>query len=106
MRDCRIDLRRTLWVVILDGISEGLHLGFGKGQLSRCQLVQHPPTVGIESACLVLGVPRAAFYRQRVPLSAPIARPAPARALSSDERQAVRVVLNSERFQDCAPAAI
>jgi len=67
---------------------------------------QLAPTVGIESACLVLGVPRAAFYRQRVPRPAPIARPAPARALSSDERQAVRVVLNSERFQDCAPAAI
>src|SRR5450755_2154447 len=34
--------------------------------------------------------------------------PAPhaARALCADERQAVRAVLNSERFQDCSPAAI
>src|ERR1035438_825719 len=68
-------------------------------------------TVGIESACDVLGVARASFYRQRpaygatLPLPA-AGRPAPRRALSSEELQAVRVVLNSERFQDCSPAAI
>ena len=76
------------------------------GQLAR--------TVGIESACDVLGVARASFYRHR-PLLGPMlavlplvltVRPAPARALSADERQAVRAVLNSERFQDCSPAAI
>jgi putative transposase len=69
------------------------------------------PTVGIESACDALGVARASFYRQR-PMFGPtlpvpvIVRPAPARALSAEERQAVRLVLNSERFQDCSPAAI
>jgi putative transposase len=68
-------------------------------------------TVGIESACDVLGVARASFYRQRPAygptLPLPVAvRPVPARALSSEELQAVRVVLNSERFQDCSPAAI
>jgi putative transposase len=71
-------------------------------------------TVGIESACDALGVARASFYRQRpllgptlsVSLSTPAVRPIPARALSSDERQSVRALLNSERFQDCAPAAI
>jgi putative transposase len=72
---------------------------------------QLAPTVGIESACDVLGVARASFYRQRPvygpTLPAPVTvRPAPARALSAEERQTVRAVLNSERFQDCSPAAI
>jgi putative transposase len=35
-----------------------------------------------------------------------ILRPSPARALGAEEREAVRAVLNSTRFQDCAPAAI
>jgi putative transposase len=76
-----------------------------------CQLA---PTVGIESACDALGVARASYYRHRPlfgpTLSAPppvsIPRPTPARALNADELQAVRAVLNSERFQDCSPAAI
>lgn len=75
---------------------------------------QLAPTVGIESACDVLGVARASFYRQRprrgprlaAPPLALTVRPVPARALSADERQAVRAVLHSERFQDCSPAAI
>jgi putative transposase len=72
-------------------------------------------TVGIESACDVLGVARASFYRQRplvgptlsplVP-AAPAPRPTPPRALDAEELQTVRAVLNSERFQDCSPAAI
>jgi putative transposase len=72
-----------------------------------CQLV---PTVGVESACDALGVARASFYRQPVfgpALPAPVVlRPAPARALGAEERETVRAVLNSTRFQDCAPAAI
>ena len=76
--------------------------------------LQLSSTVGIESACDVLGVSRASFYRRR-PLFGPplaesipilLARPTPARALSSGEREGVLAVLNSERFQDCAPAAI
>jgi putative transposase len=66
------------------------------------------PTVGIESACEVLGVARASFYRQPafgLALPLPL-RPTPARALSMQERETVRDVLNSTRFQDCAPAAI
>jgi putative transposase len=72
-------------------------------------------TVGIEPACLALGMARASYYRQR-PLLGPSAveqplipchpRPAPARALCADERLAVRAILNCERFQDCSPAAI
>src|ERR1017187_2796430 len=71
---------------------------------------QLAPTVGIQSACEALGVARASFYRQPVfgpALPMPvILRPAPARALRGEEREAVRAVLNSERFQDGAPAAI
>jgi putative transposase len=72
-------------------------------------------TVGIESACDALGVARASFYRQRPLLgptlsahspAPPAARPTPARALGAEEIQAVRAVLNSQRFQDCSPAAI
>ena len=75
---------------------------------------QLAPTIGIESACDALGVVRATFYRLR-PLLGPrptavpsvvLRRPTPARALSQEERLAVRAVLNSTRFQDCAPAAI
>jgi putative transposase len=77
-------------------------------------VLQLSSTVGIESACAVLGVSRASFYRQRpllgpalsVPIPAPAARAVPARALSFEERESVRGVLNSERFQDCSPAAI
>jgi putative transposase len=72
-------------------------------------------TIGIEPACAALGVARASYYRQR-PLQGPsplalfpvecLARPTPARALCAEERQTVRAVLNSERFQDCSPAAV
>ena len=69
---------------------------------------QLAPTVGIASACAALGVARASFYRQPVFGPAPPVppRPTPARALSAEERETVRGVLNSTRFQDCAPAAI
>jgi putative transposase len=77
-------------------------------------VLQLSSTVGIEAACDALGVARATFYRRRpllgppmsVVLPVPVRRPVSARALSSDERESVRAVLNSERFQDCSPAAI
>ena len=78
-------------------------------------VVQLSPTVGIESACDALDVARASFYRQRPllgptlsvqPPLPPAVRPTPARALDAEELLAVRAVLNSERFQDCSPAAI
>jgi len=72
--------------------------------------------VGIVTACVVLGVSRASFYRQRPlvgPIPAPVSgpalpqeRPAPARALSVDERAQVLDVLHQERFQDRSPAAV
>ncbi len=74
------------------------------------------PTVGVVAACDFLGVARATFYRQR-PLLGPSAspqlepafpadRPAPARALSPDERARVLAVLHEQRFQDRSPAAV
>ena len=71
-------------------------------------------TVGVESACDALGVARASFYRRRPlfgppgaeSIPAPVVRSTSPRALSSTERDGVLDVLNSERFQDCAPAAI
>lgn len=59
--------------------------------------------VGLQAACRQLNVPRSAVYRARQPQKEPAPRPTPARALSDEERQAVREVLNSERFQDCSP---
>jgi putative transposase len=62
--------------------------------------------VGVKRACKELGVPRSSLYDARQPahLSAPRARPA--RALKTKERQAVREVLNSERFVDSAPRQV
>lgn len=68
--------------------------------------LQLSATVGVESACDALGVARATFYRRRSPSVPRAARPIPARALSSAERESVRAMLNCERFQDCAPGAI
>lgn len=72
------------------------------------------PTVGVQAACLALGVPRASFYRWRATPAAPAsglatARPAGPpgghpRALSAAERQAVLDVLHSPRFCDVSPA--
>lgn len=66
--------------------------------------------VGVAEACHVLGVPRSSHYRARqTPKAAPLApleRPTPPRSLSAEERAAVRDVLNSERFQDCAPREV
>jgi len=74
------------------------------------------PTVGVVAACDFLAVARASFYRQRRVLGPPAAptpepalaaeRPAPARALSPNERTSVLAVLHEERFQDRSPAAI
>jgi len=67
-------------------------------------------TVGVAEACRVLGVPRSSHYRARQAARAappvPPERPAPARALSAEERTTVRDVLNSPRFQDCAPREV
>jgi putative transposase len=63
--------------------------------------------IGVAEACRVLGVPRSSWYRARqTPVTPPPERPTPARALSAEERSTVRDVLNSPRFQDCAPRQV
>ena len=71
----------------------------------------HPlhPGAGIASACVTLGINRAAIYRQRAPARhtrPPKPRPACAFALSQTERQKILETLDSERFVDAAPATI
>jgi putative transposase len=71
--------------------------------------------IGLARACSVLRVNRSTVYREDasrrhlIPLSTTAPRPprpdSPL-ALSEAERLAVLAVLNSERFADCAPAAI
>jgi len=66
--------------------------------------------VGVTTACTVLQVPRSSFYRTpdggQGLSPTPVRRPAPARALTEEERGHVRDVLNRERFQDQAPRQV
>ncbi len=66
------------------------------------------PLVGTAPACRALGASRASVYRRRTPprVREQRPRPAPARALSPREREAVLELLHSERFVDCSPAAV
>jgi len=63
--------------------------------------------VGVVAACIALGVSRATFYRRRQP---PVFGPKPKRrdprALSDDERAQVLETLNSESYQNLAPAEV
>ena len=73
------------------------------------------PVTGVAEACRVLGVPRSTYYRRhstrtadellRVVDSGRSGRRSP-RALSAEERNEIRAVLNSERFVDCAPREV
>jgi len=64
--------------------------------------------LGTAPACRALGASRASLYRRRrpPPVRERHPRPAPARALSPAEREAVLSQLHSERFVDCSPAAV
>jgi putative transposase len=67
------------------------------------------PVVGVAAACNTLGVPRSSFYQaQHPPRPALVPRPRSRshRALSKEEQQAIRELLNSERFIDQAPRTI
>ena len=63
-------------------------------------------SVGVAAACEALNVPRSSLYRARQPAHPPASRPKPARTLSDAEREQIRAVLNSERFQDSSPRQI
>lgn len=68
--------------------------------------VQLSASAGCAAACRALDLPRASFYRGRVPRAESIAirpRPKPPRALSDTERQTALTHLHSERFVDQAP---
>ena len=62
--------------------------------------------VGVTAACRALNVSRATFYRRREPNRPTKPRPIPARALSTEERDAVLDQLNSERFADHSPRQV
>lgn len=62
--------------------------------------------IGVKAACKVLNVPRSQVYRERQPKTEPSPRPAPAHALSSQERSVVREILNSEPFMDQPPRQV
>lgn len=62
--------------------------------------------VGVSEACRVLGVPRSSVYRARKSKEEPPPRPTPERALSAEEKEKVRGVLNSERFCDSSPREV
>lgn len=71
------------------------------------------PAIGLAPACAALRINRAGIYRQdarrRRRLSAPrhpTPRPRAPLAFSESERQALRDVLSSERFADCAPRTV
>ena len=59
----------------------------------------------MRGACQALGLPRSSYYRSlQTRVDQP--RPKPARSLSPAEQEAVRQILNSERFQDLAPREV
>jgi len=68
------------------------------------------PQVGVAVACHALAIPRSSFYRSRqeprikmIPTAPPTPSP---RALSEEEKSAVRETLNSPRFADQTPRAV
>jgi hypothetical protein len=66
-------------------------------------------TASVASACITLGINRAAIYRQRAPQRhsmPPKPRPACAFALNQTEREDILDILDSDRFVDVAPATI
>lgn len=67
------------------------------------QLAAH---IGVSAACQSLGVPRSSYYRAQQPKQETRPRPTPHQALSVEEKSKVREILNSERFQDCAPRQV
>ena len=69
------------------------------------------PMTGITTACQTLSLPRSSFYRAQEPVLPVVShllrerRPSP-RALTTTEKETVRGVLNSERFQDQSPREV
>jgi putative transposase len=68
------------------------------------------PVTGVAEASRLLNIPRSTLYRQWNSPSPKLAgdgqRARPARALSDEEKDEIRSVLNSERFQDQSPREV
>lgn len=62
--------------------------------------------IGVKRACALLRVPRSRVYRARQPQDKLKPPRICAQALSDDEREQVRTVLNSQRFQDQSPRQV
>lgn len=60
--------------------------------------------IGVKAACAALGVPRSSLYRAGKPR--PCTPRTSPRALSAEEKDAVRDTLNSPRFQDQSPREV
>nr|WP_320534390.1 IS3 family transposase [Robbsia andropogonis] len=78
-------------------------------------VAQLAPVLGLAAACRALDVPRGLPARDRAcrrgqlfvgPMPRKVSRKSPPLALSAQERDVLRDVLNSERFVDTAPAAV
>ena len=64
-------------------------------------------SVPVTQACDALAFPRSTFYWDRRPVPAPSVERVPSpRGLTADEKETVRDVLNSERFQDASPRQV
>jgi len=65
---------------------------------------------GVAEACRILEIPRSTLYRLRKPVfkspKVERERPKPLRALDDAEKEEIRTVLNSERFQDQSPREV
>ena len=74
------------------------------------QVEQLVPEVSVSRACASLGLPRSAWYRARQtsvkPEQPPESDRQSSRGLSAEEKEKVRQVLNSERFQDSTPRQV
>ena len=62
--------------------------------------------LGVAPTCVAMRLPRAPSYRLLHPRSIGPVRPAPARAVSVQERQEVLEVLHEPRFADHAPGQV
>ena len=69
-------------------------------------ITEMAPRLGVAPTCAALELPRATYYRNRMPRPAPKPRPTPARALPPQEREQVLAILHEPRFVDLAPAQV
>jgi putative transposase len=66
----------------------------------------YAPREGVLATCAAVGLPRATYYRRKLPKPARRPRPAPTRALSAEERARVLEVLHAPEHVDLAPAQV